>query len=308
MTPTPKISLIIPTRNRVSELARCLSLLMVQLPNDGSMDVHVCDDSDDSDGGETAEMLAQRFPVAKRHVGSRSGPGANRNLGARVAIGDWLIFLDDDCLPRAGLVASYLTEISAAEPEANRVLSGPVLRNDLMKDSLLWEAPHNPEDHELPPSCNFAMPRKTFLEAGGFDERFRRSFEDMELFARLRALEIPFWFVAEAAVDHPSRPIPHPSKLALRWESRVISSFDFGANVSAILWLLPKHILLVILSRFRGRKPSTENLRAGGIFLAEFAITMSLLPSWIRRYHSAPRSAFWAEQVKKGKAPWRFGL
>ena len=305
MNAAPAISIIIPTRNRTDELAKCLDLLMDQLPGDASMEVHVCDDSD---GGGTAEMLERRFLNVKRHVGSRSGPGANRNLGARMATGEWLIFLDDDCLPSSGLVASYLAEICGAGPEVDRVLSGPVLRNDAKMDSLLWEAPHNPKQHELPPSCNFAMPRRVLLNAGGFDERFRNSFEDMELFARLIIQQVPFHFVPEAVVNHPSRPSPQPFRLALRWESRVISSFDFGANTPQILWLLPRHILLVIFSRFRGRKLSIENLRAAGIFLAEFAIAISLLPGWLAKYHAAPRSAFWVEQVKIGKAPQRFGL
>lgn len=305
MTSVPSISLIIPTRNRADELSKCLGLLMAQLPSDGSMNVQVCDDSD---GRETADLLAREFPNVKLHPGTRSGPGANRNLGAREATGDWLIFLDDDCLPRPGLIASYLAEIRGSGLRVDRVLSGPVVRNDSRKDSLLWEAPHNPVEHELPPSCNFALPRKVFLEAGGFDERFRFSFEDMEFFARLHILKVPFLFLPEAVVDHPSRLIPRPSKLALRWESRVISSFDFGANLPQVLWLLPKHILLVILSRFRGKKLSVENLRAAGVFLVEFGITITLLPSWLRKYHAAPRSAFWIEQVKKGTTPRRFGL
>ena len=302
---TFQTTIIIPTRNRAADLRRCLALLIPQLPAGGSVTIFVCDDSE---GAETETLLRTEFPAVKRCTGPRIGPGANRNVGAREAADGWLIFLDDDCLPHARLLASYLAEIRGAGPEVDRVLSGPVLRHDARKDSLLWEAPHNPKKHELPPSCNFALPRKVFLGTGGFDERYRISFEDMELFARLRILKVPFHFVSEAAVDHPSRRIPHPSKLALRWEARVISSFDFGANIPRILWLLPKHILLVIFSRFRGRKPGAENLRAAGIFLAEFVIAMSLLPAWLRKYHAAPRSAFWVEQVKNGKAPQRFGL
>ncbi len=298
-------TIIIPTRNRPADLRRGLALLLPQLPGEGTVAVLVCDDSD---GPETAAMLSGEFPSVKRQAGPRIGPGANRNAGARQAPDGWLIFLDDDCLPHPTLLASYLEEIQHGGPGIDRVLSGPVLRGDEKKDSLLWEAPHNPAEHELPPSCNFAIPRKLLLGSGGFDERFRIAFEDMELFARLRALGVPFRFVPRAAVDHPSRPIPRPAKLARRWESRVISSFDFGATTRQILWRLPKHIALVIFSRFRGRKPSAENLRAGGIFFAEFLITMVQLPAWVWKYGTSPRSPFWVEQVKQGKGPSRFGL
>lgn len=296
-------SIIIPTRNRAADLRRCLSILTAQLPADGSVSILVCDDSD---GDDTAQMLRETFPKVQRYLGPRTGPGANRNVGAKAASAEWLIFLDDDCLPHDCLVASYLDAIQATT--APTVLSGPVLRLDDKKDSLLFEAPHNAEKHQLPPSCNFAIPRSLYLESGGFDERFRYSFEDMEFFARLIVMGVPSEFVPKAAVDHPSRPLPPASKLALRWESRVISSFDFGARASDVLYLLPRHIILVIWSRFRGRRPSVENLRAGGIYLLEFLEMLARLPDWILKFDAAPRSPFWSEQVRQGKAPARFGL
>ncbi len=296
-------SIIIPTRNRTAELRRCLSSLVPQLPPDGSVDIHVCDDSD---GQETADLLKTEFPQVHRHVGPRTGPGANRNVGARAVDSDWLIFLDDDCLPHTDVIASYLDAIRATS--APTLLSGPVLRKDEKKDSLLWEAPHLEAEHELPPSCNFAMPRSLYIEYGGFDERFRYSFEDMEFFARLRTKKVPVVFIPQAGVDHPSRPIPGPQKLALRWESRVISSFDFGATPAQILRLLPRHVLLVIISRFRGRGFTLENLRASGIFSLEFFHMLRHLPAWISRFRNAPRSPFWVAQVAEGKGPQRFGL
>lgn len=296
-------SIIIPTRNRPADLRRCLSILSAQLPADGTVDILVCDDSD---GNDTATLLREEFPKVQRHLGPRTGPGANRNVGAKAATAEWLIFLDDDCLPHDCLVASYLDAIKATTTPT--VLSGPVLRQDEKKDSLLFEAPHNAQQHELPPSCNFAIPRALYLQAGGFDERFRYSFEDMEFFARLILMGVPAQFIPEAAVDHPSRPLPPPAKLALRWESRVISSFDFGANASEVLRLLPRHVLLVIFSRFRGRKPSLENLHAAGIYLLEFLAMLGHLPDWILKFGAAPRSPFWVEQANKGKAPARYGL
>ncbi|CAN5334433.1 hypothetical protein BH09VER1_BH09VER1_52430 [soil metagenome] len=296
-------SIIIPTRNRVADLRRCLSILIPQLPHDDSVDIHICDDSD---GHGTETLLKEEFPTVKRHVGPRTGPGANRNVGAHAVASEWLIFLDDDCLPHPAIIPSYLTAIQATTTPT--MLSGPVLRNDEHRGSLLWEAPHNALQHELPPSCNFAMPRSLYLESGGFDERFRYSFEDMEFFARLIRMDIPARFVPEAGVDHPSRSLPPASKLALRWESRVISSFDFGADSSQIRWLLPRHVALVIFSRFRGRKPCLENLHAAWIFFLEFLLMLRHLPGWITKFSAAPRSPFWVDQVNHGKGPARFGL
>lgn len=297
---TPQISLIIPTCNRPEDLRRCLGLLEPQMENDASVELIVCDD-----GSARPHPLEKEFPAVRWLTGPQIGPGANRNVGAQDARGEWLIFLDDDCLPEPGLLAAYR---SAMGPSASVALAGPILRSDAQKDSLLWEAPHNPSAHDLPPSCNFAIPREIFLRSGGFDERFRISFEDMEFFARLALQGVPVHFVPEAIVQHPSRPLPSPEKLARRWESRVISCFDLGASSLQILWRLPKHIALVILSRFRGRSITGENLRAAVRFLGEFGLAMIHLPAWLGKYRSAPRSAFWIKQVAEGKAPPRFGL
>jgi GT2 family glycosyltransferase len=301
----PFASIIIPTRNRPADLHECLMRLFAQLPSEGSVEILVCDDGDDSD---TAELLKREFPAVARHDGPRNGPGANRNVGANHARGEWLIFLDDDCLPHAKLLETYLETMKTLGAETQVVLAGPIYRTDPHKDSLLWEAPHNAREHHLPPSCNFAIRRAMFLHAGGFDERFRISFEDIELFARLGVMGVPVRFEPEAAVDHPSRPLPPADKLAWRWEARVISSFDFGATSSQIFRLLPRHVILVILSRFRDRKLDSETFAAAGKFFAEFLATLGHLPGWVGKYQSAPRSPFWIEQVKKGNGPPRFGL
>jgi GT2 family glycosyltransferase len=174
--------------------------------------------------------------------------------------------------------------------------------------SLLWEAPHNPAGGALI-SCNFAIPRRLFLEAGAFDERFpMASFEDTEFAARLGKLGVGLRFLPLAAVDHPLRPLPPASRRARRWEARVISSYDFGASTAQIAWRLPRHIALVTLSRFRGKRLRGENLRAAGSYFLEALLAIAQVPGWLYKYHHAPRSPFWAAQVAAGTAPPNFGL
>lgn len=293
-------TILIPTRNRPEDLQRCLELLLAQLP--AGFRILVCDDSSNTD---TKTLIEERFPSVQRLEGPRIGPGANRNTGARAATGRWLVFLDDDCLPQAGLLDAY----RAAMHTDGEILAGPTLRSDAKKDSLLWEAPRSASENELlPPSCNFAIPREVFLESGGFDERYRISFEDMEFFARLRLLGWPIRYLPDAVVEHPSRPLPAASSLANRWEARVISSLDFGASPGHVLFRLPRHILLVIFSRFRGRHFDLDSLRAAAVFAAEYFLALVRLPGWLTAYRSAPRSPFWTAQVAAGKGPPRFGL
>jgi GT2 family glycosyltransferase len=296
----PAATILIPTRNRPDDLRKCLRLLFDQLPD--GFEILICDDSSND---LTKKLVETEFPSVTRAEGPRIGPGANRNTGAKKARGKWIVFLDDDCLPQPGLLSAYV----AAMAHGDEVLAGPALRSDSMKDSLLWEAPRSASETELlPPSCNFAIPRKMFLESGGFDERYRVSFEDMEFFARLRHSGINIRYVPGAAVEHPSRPLPGPSSLANRWEARVISSLDFGAPPAHVLLRLPKHILWVILSRYRGRSLNADTLKATAVYIGEYFFSLIRLPFWLKKYQAAPRSAFWKAQAEAGKAPPKFGL
>lgn len=299
---SPSVSVLIPTCNRTEYLARCLRALIPQIPADRPVEILVCDDSR---GPETREFLEKAYPGIGRHSGPRRGPGANRNVGARAARTDWLIFLDDDVIPQPGMLAAYLDAIQSG---VTGLLTGRVFTNDLRAKHILWEAPSNSADVIIPPSCNFAILRKDFLESGGFDERYEISFEDMEFFSRLLLGGASHRFLEGAAVEHPPRPLPSARKLALRWKARVLSSYDFGASTAQILYGVPRHALLVILSRFRGRRLDGASLRAAALFLREFLWTLLLLPGWMAEGLRIPRSAFWVAQEKLGGTPKKFGL
>jgi hypothetical protein len=253
-------------------------------------------------------MLEAEFPEVIWCQGPRRGAGANRNFGVSHSRADWLIFVDDDCAPRPGFIAAYLAAFRSCGADQDVLFAGLTNRIGEGCDSLLWEAPkYGPEDG-LPPSCNFGLSRELFVKSGGFDERFHFSFEDMEFFARLTQTGVPIRFLASAGVDHPCRPIPSARTLARRWESRVITSLDYGATVFETACLLPWHIILVTLSRFRGRHPTWEYLPAAKMFFCEIALTLAMLPGWLKFYGRRPLSPFWAEQVRLGKAPKNYGL
>lgn len=300
----PSVSIIIPTCHRPKDLKHCVSTLLAQIPADQKMDILVCDDSSDD---RSKDMLAADFPGVKRLVGPQRGPAINRNAGAREAQGDWLLFVDDDCEPRPEFLSAYLNVINNTPLDQRVALEGATHRIGTA-DSLLTEAPHNPDGGALI-SCNFAIPRKLFIASNGFDERFpMAAFEDTEFAARLQLDGGKIVFVKDAAVDHALRPAPPAGKLARRWEARVISTYDFGGTTPQVVYRLPRHILLVILSRFRGKKPTADNIKAAFVFAKEYLTVLWLLPGWIKKYRFAPRSPFWIEQEKLGRTPPKLGL
>ena len=155
-----------------------------------------------SDDGRTngARRVVAEFPAVQWMQGPRRGPAANRNCGARQAKGEWLVFLDDDCLPDAGWLAGY-REAAAKDVE---VLEG---RTECpLEDGFeFYEIVENLRGGAFW-SCNLAVRRARFEELGGFDEDFTRACaEDMEFAWRMRKRGLRSKFVPGALVLHPPR-------------------------------------------------------------------------------------------------------
>jgi GT2 family glycosyltransferase len=194
----PKLSIVIPTCGRPALLSQCLDRLA---PGRQSLaadqyEVIVTDDS----ARETAETMVQtRYTWARWTAGPRRGPAANRNHGARAALGEWLVFTDDDCLPEPGWLAAFGAAVDTADVLEGKTMCPGKTDNPLedqienLTGNVLW-------------SCNFAIRRATFAELGGFDEDFGEACaEDMNLHTRLLRAGHPVRFCAEAVVLHPPR-------------------------------------------------------------------------------------------------------
>src|SRR6185312_3373026 len=100
-----KFSVIIPTCNRNELLHKCLNLLLVANQTiGGDYEVIV---TDDSKNNIAKNLINENYPWVKWVDGPKKGPAANRNNGTKLAIGDWVIFIDDDCLPDTNLLREY---------------------------------------------------------------------------------------------------------------------------------------------------------------------------------------------------------
>lgn len=208
----PLLSVIIPTCHRNQDLDRCLEALtrdcqatsigstMQSLPVMGQPDFdYEIIVSDDGTVSTAQAMLQTTFPFVRWVRGPRRGPAANRNRGAKIAQGDWLLFLDDDCTPAPGWIASY-AEFSRSP--GHSVLEGKTLPTG-KRTRPDQGCPIN-ETGGLLWSCNFAIRRKLFLEIGCFDEEYRTaSMEDLDLHIRLRRIGHQIQFVSDALVMHP---------------------------------------------------------------------------------------------------------
>jgi GT2 family glycosyltransferase len=204
----PFFSIIVPTRNRPDNLRKCLlALCRLEYPRD-SFEVIVVDDSSSTmqssffDLGSDA--IQARFLRQKR-----SGPAAARNLGARTACGDWLVFLDDDCEPDP----MWLSAFAAAAPSDEEALGGTTC-NELC-DNCYSVASQYLLDYvseyfftasspfRFFTSNNLAVAAHRFHRLGGFDTRFPlAAAEDRELCSRWLERGGRLRYVPEAVVRH----------------------------------------------------------------------------------------------------------
>lgn len=194
-------SVIIPTCNRSDLLSSCLNLIKSEseLNKKFAHEIIVSDDSHDQ---ITKQLIDNHYSWANWTQGPKRGPAANRNQGAKQANGEWLVFLDDDCLPQPGWLKAYL-ELILSDAMKATVLEGKTVANG-PKSRFDEEAPINITGNKLW-SCNFAIKKSVFQEVEGFDESFPyAAMEDVDFFERVQKKAV-IAFVHDAVVIHPWR-------------------------------------------------------------------------------------------------------
>ncbi len=189
------LSVVIPTMNKADLLRRTLEAVRGQQIGGGEpWEVVVVDDGSTD---HTAQVLAaqtgwERPSLVVVRPPANVGRARARNLGARQAVGRWLVFLDDDIVAPPGLLQAHL-DVLQEDPTYGTI--GFAVTAPEVSD-----APHfhyldtrgvarlgsGPAPARFFVTQNAAVPREAFLAVGGFDEGFSAyGFEDMEVAFRL---------------------------------------------------------------------------------------------------------------------------
>lgn len=203
------VSVVIALYNNCSLTEACLASL-ARTTRLEDIEVICVDNASSDKTGEIIPLLGKRlFSSRFRYVRleqNRNFSGAN-NLGASLAQGDALFLLNNDTL----LSESWLPPLLCALTEKNTGAVGPLLLypeqisgcvrvqhlgvvfSPFRQVSHLYE--YFPKDHVLVrkkrrfqviTAAAMLLPRRLFLEMGGFDERFKNGFEDVDLCVRLQ--------------------------------------------------------------------------------------------------------------------------
>src|SRR4051794_39076134 len=102
VNPAPLVTVVVPTHRRPDWLRNVLDSLDRQTFPANRAEVIVVGSPNDPGFAVVADRPPGRFPVRGTAVpGDPSGgrnPAAKRNYGAQIARGEWLAFIDDDCV------------------------------------------------------------------------------------------------------------------------------------------------------------------------------------------------------------------
>ncbi|MDP1794178.1 MAG: glycosyltransferase family A protein [Acidimicrobiales bacterium] len=154
----PRVSVIVPVRNRRRLLASLMDALAQQSFRD--FEVVVVDDGS-TDGSDVAAEEERRLPVRVLRADGQ-GAVAARAVGVAAAQGDVLAFTDSDCVPSP----DWLKVGVAAIDKGADVVMG---RTTTAAPRRLLERSLSAEDNGLYPTCNVFYRRAAFAHAGGFD-------------------------------------------------------------------------------------------------------------------------------------------
>lgn len=237
-----QLSVVIPTRNRLSALKQCFAALEAQTLPRTQWEVVVVDDGS-TDG--TVDYLASCAAAGTcRYTAlEQGGPARARNAGMRLAHGRLVLFIGDDIYPTPGFLAAHLAVHDASADDAVAVLGRTEWLPTLHVTPLMqYEGLGQFDYHEIADgTCDAAaLPfrffytsnvsvSRAFLDRHGlrFDEDFRHAMgEDGEFAYRAahRGLRLRYEPAALAYHDHPTTFTASRARFRLKGEVTILQA------------------------------------------------------------------------------------
>ncbi len=234
----PRVSLIVPNRGRLEELAQLLRALSYQ--NHPNFELLIITDQPEAVARLSHADRAQIFTCQSANIATA------RNIGLAHAAGEIIAFCDDDALPEPTWLARLIAPFAQDNLGA---VSGPVIgRNGVSQQWGLCEIGDDGADTRLPEpqdtrifapkrpraiktaGTNCAFARAVFDQLGGFDEAFHYYLDEADVNLRLNASTFRTAYVPDARVMH-----GYAASAQRRQNRAPKSLFEIGASHAVFL-------------------------------------------------------------------------
>lgn len=215
-----KASIVINTKDRFTRLYIVLKALEDQV--DENIEVIVVCDGCSQETLDNLNKVKLSYPVRSIVSHNNLGRAAARNIGAKAATGDIVIFIDDDRVPGSDFIRKHIvahrercvvlgnrSDILLSEAEIGVIVSSEqalkqFIHNLASKATKAWDSQEsllrrvlffrsNPLKWLLFYTGNVSIERDDLVKVGFFDENFKGwGYEDLEIGYRLHKEGIPF--------------------------------------------------------------------------------------------------------------------
>lgn len=258
-----RATVVIPTYKRSHRLRALLGCLVEQTGRgrvgEGLARVVVCDDGSPDDTAEVAKSFESRLPLVYRHqpdLGFRAGQA--RNMGIESAIGDVIVFVDDDVVVSPHFVEAHLDAHAegfargtprlvigyrhrrfgdpSAQPSLEEIRAGELDDRVPVIGSEGEKVGADPRPWIFVYSCNFSVPLPS--SELGFDEGFVGwGLEDIDAGYRLWRSGLAVHTAPRARVLHIEDPAPRDP---FRCEERSLPPV-YDTYVRNAVYFMDKH-------------------------------------------------------------------
>ncbi|MBK8000463.1 MAG: glycosyltransferase [Verrucomicrobia bacterium] len=213
---TPRVSIVIPTFNNLALTKQCLAALYQTTP--AALAEIIIVDNGSTDGSVPffeAEQNAGRLRAALNPQNLGFARGCNQ--GALEARGEFVLFLNNDTQTQPGWLEAMLNATRETQagvvgckllyPDGSIQHAGIEFINGVPDHRFRHAAANAPEvnqrrEFDMVTGACFLMPKKLFVDLGGFDEVFRNGVEDVDLCLRVRGAGHKVVYEPEAVVIH----------------------------------------------------------------------------------------------------------
>jgi glycosyltransferase involved in cell wall biosynthesis len=278
------ISVIIPTFNGANKIPALLDSLLKQTLS--RFEVIVVVDGSTDNTMDVLSRYANKFDALRVISQDNSGRSNVRNRGAKEAVGDLLIFYDDDVIPMLNSVechlkfhSSYDSAILAGNPIEYISSEKTDVSNYKAWLTKIWVRKYQPGitrlnfDNLFFTAANCSMPKRIFLTLNGFDERIKDA-EDFDFATRALESGIEVYF------DKQNEAVHNDAITCLSYIKR-LRQYDRAHKQLSILHSNRKR---VYSSQSSGLKRMVYRIFANMFWvrLIDRQFFVSLLPRWAR--------------------------